>query len=191
MTEDKTKKQFAKKRVQKPAVAPRDATYLYNYALWYLGRFAASSGHLAKMLARKWQRVQLPPDTAMIAQVISRLLAEKWLQDDVYANSLTRGLRHKGLGARRIVQTAQSKGVEASLAQMALENTDSEKTNAGEDPELVAAQRWAQKKRLGPWRLNKPDTTPESLQKQKLKDMASLARAGFSHDIIKQALQNH
>jgi regulatory protein len=187
------KKTYTKKKPKAPT-APRDATYLYNYALWYLGRFAASSGHLAKMLARKWQRVQLPPDQDMINQVINRLIAEKWLQDDIYAQSLTRSLRAKGLGARRIVQTAQSKGVDANLAQQALTNTDAEKTASDDNTnaELTAAKRWAQKKRLGPWRTEertaKPDTTPEMAQKQKLKDMASLARAGFGHEIIRQVL---
>lgn len=180
------KKTYSKK-TPKVLVAPRDATYLYNYALWYLGRWSASSGHLAKVLARKWQVVQLPPDRDMITDVIARLLREKWLQDDIYAQSLMRGLRAKGLGTRRIVQTAQSKGLNAEFAQSTLSQTDNELGH--EDAELVAAKRWVQKKRLGPFRTIKPDLTPELIQKQKLKDMASLARAGFSHDIIKKALQ--
>lgn len=176
-----------KQREKKAPTAPRDATYLYNYALWYLGRWSASSGHLAKVLARKWQVVQLPPDHAMISQTIERLTREKWLQDDIYAQSLMRGLRAKGLGTRRIVQTAQSKGLNAEFAQSTLNQTDNELGH--EDAELVAARRWVQKKRLGAFRALKPDLTPELIQKQKLKDMASLARAGFSHDIIKKALQ--
>ena len=52
------------------------------------------------------------------------------------------------------------------------------------DPELEAARAYARRRRLGPWR-TKPDDSWERRQKE----LASMARAGFSFGVAKQALE--
>ncbi len=174
-----------------------DARYLENAALYYLQRYASSSQNLRNILSRKIQRGcahhgQNPDDfLALLDPLIARYQQSGLLDDTVYAQGRVASLRRQGLSRQAITQKLSQKGLSAADIAAALARIDAEAAaHAGDDSddphtrELAAARTLARRKRLGPWR-RKPLTDPKDAHKE----MAALARAGFSYDIIRRALE--
>ncbi|NBX03288.1 MAG: regulatory protein RecX [Alphaproteobacteria bacterium] len=161
----------------KPTRPPRapDAAYLERAALYYLERFSASSGHLETVLRRKIMRrckargESPEPYFENIAPLIARYEESGLLDDTRYAQAKVASLCRKGGSARMITAKLAVKGVPKTLT--------AEQLEADETSELEAAKNLVRRKKLG--------QNPE----RKTKDMATLARAGFSYAIAKQALE--
>lgn len=153
-------------------------TSLYNSAVYYLQRYAASSGYLREVMQRKMKRWQMNgleiPSEALqwIDEVVEKCINLGFVNDRLYAESKVNELRRAGRSHSYITRALQQKGVSNELLAEFLGH-DSE-------AELTAARRHIQRRRLG------RDTTPEGKQK----DLARLARAGFSLAVAKQALQS-
>jgi regulatory protein len=181
---------FAPKKTR-PVKTPTPQ-YLHNAALYYLGRYAASSKGLQRVLENKIRRAAMrDPDFAAdktrhemlrraITDLIAKFTAHGLLNDKAFTEMKVTSLRRQGRSARIIQQKLQAKGIDNSASATALEHYDNDHDNA----ELQAALRLAKKKRLGKFRTvtAKPD--------QMRKDIATLARAGFSFAIIKQVLDS-
>lgn len=156
-----------------PPKAP-DAAYLERAALYYLERFAASSGHLEKVLRRKIQRrcklraEEPEPYYKNILPLIERYQASGLLDDARFAQAKVSSMRRKGLSKRMIAVKLAQKGVGRDTA--------AEQIAADETTELEAAKNLVRRKKLG--------QNPEKRDK----DLAALARAGFPFSIAKQAL---
>lgn len=162
------------------------AQSLENAALHYLGRFSASSAHLKRVLLRRVDRSLRvhggDADAArrLVDALIERFCRSGLLDDAAYAAGKARSLRRRGTSRSIIAKTLRAKGVsadqaEAAMAELAVEN--GEEDGSGE---LAAAARLAQRKRLGPFR---PKDARADLRQR---DMAALARAGFSYDVARQ-----
>jgi regulatory protein len=151
-------------------------TSLANAALFYLSRYASSSGNLRRVLMRKVARSAAfyGDDPAPLKPVVDALVARHTktgaVNDIVYAESQTRALRRRGGSTRTIVQKLNAKGVPAEI----IAETAAALTEEGGD--LEAAYRLAQRRRLGPFRA---DNREENRQR----DMATLGRAGFGYQI--------
>ncbi|MDX9862653.1 MAG: RecX family transcriptional regulator [Rhodospirillales bacterium] len=154
-------------------------TYLENAALFYLQRFATSSENLRRVLMRKVERSARfhgtdPAEGARwVDALIARFLASRLLDDALYAESRATSLRRRGASRRTIALSLRQKGVEGEIIEGALAAAD----ETEEAPELAAAARLARKRRLGPYR------PPESRRDHRERDLAALARAGFSYDV--------
>jgi len=122
-----------------------------------------SAGHEAAAQARQTAR-----------QLVARLVESGAVNDQVFAESRARSLLRAGKSGRAIGAHLAAKGVAAALAADAVPDTA--------DGELAAAAIHARKRRLGPWRRAAP--APELTRKE----LGSLARAGFSHDIARRVL---
>ncbi|MBW2275273.1 MAG: RecX family transcriptional regulator, partial [Deltaproteobacteria bacterium] len=94
------------------------------------------------------------------------------VDDRAFALSLCKRLRRRGSSARRIRAGLIGRGVSDELADEVLG------CEAGETPDLVAACRYARRRRLGPYR---------GVERHE-RDLAALARAGFSRDIADRVL---
>ena len=175
-----------------------DARYLENAALYYLQRYASSSGNLKTVLTRKIKRGcahhgQNPEDfLPLLDPLIDRYRQSGLLDDAIYADGRVGALRRQGLSRQAIMQKLSLKGLGAADITAALARIDAQAAeNAGDAiddtaaRELAAARRMAQRKRIGPWR-RKPLADPKDAQKE----MAALARAGFSYDIARRALES-
>jgi len=81
-----------------------------------------------------------------------------------------------------IRQKLREKGVDSSHIDRAL--TDAESTEDG-DPEQMSAVAYAKRRRLGPYRKPYDDSW-----ERKRKDMATLARVGFSFGIAKEIIDS-
>ena len=151
-------------------------TALNNAALFYLSRFASSSGNLRRVLMRKVTRsaAHYGDDPAPFKPVVDALVAKYTangaINDTLYAESQARSLRRRGGSARVIVQKLSAKGVPAEI----VAETASGLSEDGGD--AAAALRLAKRRRLGPFR-----TANRTENRQK--DMAALGRAGFEYQV--------
>lgn len=162
--------------------SPRKATpkSLENAAAYYLQRFATSRAHLRRVLMRRVERSARAhgTDPAEGARAIEDIL-DKFerlglLDDAAYAEMRARSLRHRGASARLIAAQLMQKGLDADAVDTALAAADTE--DGAEDPERAAAATLARKRRIGPYRV------AENRKENREKDLATLARAGFSYD---------
>lgn len=172
-----------KKRPRQPKRISRQ--YLENAALYYLQRYATSAENLRRVLARKVKRScafhKLPEDEfhPMIEDLIKRYLSSGLLNDKGFAEARAATLRRQGKSRRAIEAKLQVKGLSKADIALAL-------SKAGDDDaaELTAALAHAKKKKLGRFR-TRPLKDPKDAQKE----MAAMARAGFSYEVARKALE--
>ena len=166
---------------QPPAIS--DAV-LEKSALFYLERFAASSAQLRRVLLRRVKRAEMLGTDKPVADgarrhietLIARFLASGLLDDRRFAEARAASLQRRGASRRRIRERLASKGVDREIVDAALETVD-EPTG-----ELAAACALVRRRRLGPYR---PAGTRAA---HRQKDLAALARAGFSLDMARKVL---
>lgn len=183
MTETPPKKKRKKRDPRK--ITP---SYLNNYAMFYLERFSSSSANLKKILMRRVHKSvpfhgepSIEKATQMVDDVVAKLIELKIIDDALYAKSRTTSFRRAGNSKRQISAKLFAKGLENEEIETAIETVD--KAHAHDNPELTAAIRYAQRRRIGPYR-SRPSSDPD----QDKKDLAKLARGGFSFDVAKKAL---
>lgn len=159
---------------------------LEQAALFYLERYAASSGQLRRVLLRRVKRAEMLGAAAdeigaardRIEALITRLLASGILDDRRFAESQAQSLQRRGTSRRHIRQRLAAKGIARDFVEDALEAMEPE----GETGELAAACMLARRRRLGPYR------APGKRGEFREKDLAALARAGFSLDVARRVL---
>lgn len=181
--------------------APRrlGATYLENAALHYLGRYASSVENFRRVMLRKINRsatfhnIDSAPFITQLEAMIGRYIKTGLLNDTQFAEAKTASLRRQGKSAQAIQAKLRAKGLPAGDIAGAIDTVDQRNIDYGLIPdeaeanaELAAALRLAQKKRLGRWRKTPLDADDH---KGRQREMAALARAGFSFDIVKKVLQ--
>lgn len=156
-----------------------DPAYLERAAVHYLERFGSSSENLRRVLLRKVKRRLEPGEpvgeeiVAAIAGVVDRVVASGLVNDQFYAGSKASSLARRGTSTRLIRVRLAAKGVAPELITAAVEESGAD--------DLALARRYAQRRRLGPWR-TRPD------QAAAAKDLAALCRAGFPYRIASAAL---
>ena len=172
---------------RRPRSSPVSLAELETKALSHLDRFDCSVAQLRKVLTRHAQRtmgqgtVRLPNETAdLIDQLVERYADSGLVSDARYAESLSRTLRDRGLGRQSIIERLRARGISARQAARALEAVDAD---GQADAELCAAEALVRRRRLGPWR------SEEQRAPHRRRDLAALARAGFSLDVALRALR--
>lgn len=155
---------------------------LENAAVFYLQRFPSSSANLRRVLARKVERARArgaevePAEVERLLGVVVQRMIDAGLVDDAaYARALTQSLFARGMSRRAIAQKLREKGVPEDEAARALARIAEEH----EDPERTAAFAFARRRRLGCYR------PLEQRRERREKDLAALARAGFSYSLAR------
>lgn len=169
------------------ARAPRKATpqSLENAALFYLQRFASSAENLRRVLMRRVERSVRIHDTdrdegrAAVDALVDRFQASGLLDDRAYAESRAMTLHRRGVPARGIRARLMEKGVAPDHIEVALAGL----AGTGDNTDFAAAVNLARRRRLGVYR---PLPAREDMRE---KDLAALARAGFSYDIARRILE--
>ncbi len=154
--------------------------YLHNAGLAYLQRFAASSGHFRTVMMRKIDRScrhHTDQDRTQCIETLESLI-EKFLHaglldDEAYTRGMVHSLRRRGLPARLITAKLQQKNVPSGLIKSALEENG--------DSDLLAAVRFARRKKLGPY--------DHDNKKPYDKSLAAMGRSGFGYDIARKTLE--
>lgn len=159
---------------------PLTAKRLTNIALYYLGRYESSVGQLRKILSRrvfkeKIKGADVPADVeSVIESILAKMVSDGYVDDRRFAESVARKCQSAGKSRQFLVGKLKTAGIDSDLIR--------ELTDGLSDSDLDAARRFVQKKKIGCFR---------PLEKQKecfKKDLAAMARAGFSFDVAKQAL---
>lgn len=159
------------------------ARSLENAALHYLKRYAATAAQLERVLVRRVDRSlrthggDRAEALGWVKALLDRLVRGGLVDDSAYAGMKAQSLRAAGRSARVIAQKLRMKGVAANLVQQKL----AEATSGLSEEE--AARIWARKKRLGPFR-REAGTREEHRER----DLAALARAGFSFGVAKKVI---
>lgn len=153
-------------------------TRIYDAALHYLQRYAASVEGLRRVLKRKLLRAQMRGEevpseaTIWIERAIEKCVRHNYVNDQSFTEQKIIALRRQGRSRQYIVGHLRQKGVADETVRAFLGQEE-------EGGDLDSAIRTVRRKRLG------RDTTPEGRQK----DLAKLLRAGFPMGIAKQALK--
>lgn len=186
----KTEQPHKKKRTPRKI----SSRYLENAALYYLQRYATSVDNLRQVLTRKVKRScafhEVSPDEfyPQIEALLERYIASGLLNDKAYAEGRVGSLRRQGRSRQNILSKLQTKGLPRDEIEAAINRIDREtREDNGIEPEFAAALKLARKKKIGTFNL-KPQTDPLLRRKEQQREMAMLARNGFSYDIAKRAL---
>ena len=148
---------------------PITYTRLKNIALFYLERYDASAYKLKTVLQRRVQKNimqgdSIPKDVSLwIQQIVTECIQLGYINDQRYAENQVRHLFEQGKSVRFIQQKLNVAGVDEQIVQSVLGSCD----------DYESAKIFARKKHLG---------------SDYKKDMAKLARAGFSYEIAKKVL---
>lgn len=155
-------------------------TGLFNAAVYYLQRYAASVAMLRRFLERRVKRAERahattwPEAAAWTERAITRLTAAGALDDTRLAEAKTASLRRAGKSTRMISLKLRQKGFAAELI--------SRSAGDGKAADLEAIETFARKKKLGRYR-------PEAQRQEKRqKDLAALMRAGYAYGLAKTLL---
>lgn len=149
----------------------------------YLKRYSTTVKNLRRVMTRKINRSikfhqgDLPQALGWLEELLAKLQRGGLVNDESYAETRVHSLRAGGRSARVIEQKLRLKGVPEKLAKAKVAEA------VADVPEEVAAQTWARRKKLGPYRR---DLTTRKENRQR--DLASLARAGFSFGIAKSVI---
>jgi regulatory protein len=169
------------------ASAPPDEGSLYQAALSYLARYAATESGLRRVLIRqvdRWARLQADAEVAApviaaargaIDGIIERLVKAEAISDTAFAESRAKSLVRSGQSNRAVQVRLIAKGVAPDLARAA--------SVSDAETELAAAVVLVRKRRIGAYRRSEADADARR------KELGLLARAGFSRDIALQALE--
>jgi regulatory protein len=175
-----------KKKKQPRKITP---TYLENSAIYYLERFSSSTDNLRRVMTRKimkscyfYQEDDIEEKKEWLEVVIAKLVRIGYLNDETYTNMKARSLRYSGNSKRNIMGKLKQKGLSEEMINKSLSKADEDLFD-GEDGEIEAAKHYAKKKRFGQYR------TKSEEENTKQKELASMARAGFSYDIAKKILE--
>lgn len=176
----------ASPRQQKPPKKITE-TYLHNAGLYYLQRFAASTGHFRTVMQRKIDRScrhHADQDrgecTAMLNCLIEKFTASGLLNDNIYSRGMVTSLKRRGFSERAIHARLQVKGLTQSEIQAALAGFHEDHTKDPDQTEFEAALKLARKKKLGPYAAGRETDLKKA--------MALFARAGFSFDMARRVL---
>jgi regulatory protein len=170
----------ARRRTRRRGQKAVTAELLEKAALHYLERFASSSTQLKRVLMRRVARSARAhgSDEAagarIVDAIVERYLRSGLLNDAAYAASRAASLRRRGASRHVIRGKLAMKGVESDLVDQTLATV--------EGSEIAAAAALARRRRLGPYRAS------ETRESHRQKDLAALARAGFSLDVARRVL---
>jgi len=158
---------------QRPVTQKR----LKNVALFYLSKYESSAENLRRVLKRRVLKAKLsgadvPAETeTWIEEIITSVTAAGYVDDKRFAQNLIEKYKAAGKSVKFIVQKLKNAGIQTESADI------------GDIDEQEAANRLVKKKKLGPFR------PPEKRKECFKKDLAVLARAGFSFDVACKALE--
>ena len=157
-------------------------TKLMTKAVDYLGRYATSQHRLREVLGRFALRKLDKHDPDKIAAAISATVTQcqtlGYLNDDAFAKSQARSHRQQGRSKLGIRQRLRQHRLDDTIIDAALDTADQHSANG----ELLAACRFARRRRLGPFYRQQYDDAQgrQALMQRQQRQLRSMARAGFT-----------
>ncbi len=164
------------------------ATYLENAGAHYLGRFAASRAQVRDVLMRKVRRsaehhgTDVEEGEKLVDDILGKFERLGFLNDAAYAEMRVRSLHERGTPVQGIRYKLREKGVGADVIDGALACFAEDEE--ARDLDMRAAVKFAERRRLGPF----SGADEDGRRDRREKDLAQLARAGFSYDVAERVL---
>ena len=158
-----------------------------NKAVDYLGRYASSQHRLRDVLGRFAKRKldQHDPDeiATAIDATVTRCQTLGYVNDAAFAQSQARSHRRQGRSQLGIRQRLRQHRLDDDVIDAALEVADEHAANG----ELLAACRFARRRRIGPFdhRQNDGDDRDAIMQRMQ-RQLGAMARAGFAMAISRK-----
>lgn len=181
---DRPKKKVKHERPKKRVPKKISPTYLHNAGLYYLGRYAASSGHFRNVMMRKITKSCMAhPDQnreqciKMLDTVIQTFCDTGLLDDTAYVSGRIKSMRRQGRSVRYIQNKLAEKSVPRDVIAEHLEPYISDEN------EREAAIIFARKKRV-----YDKDLSDSIIYKRV---MGQFARAGYSYSIAKEVIREY
>jgi len=167
------------------------SAWLQRSALHYVQRYPASVQRVRQVMVRRIERKlrEREGDRTLLLEeleeVLEALQRGGHLDDQRQAGLWLDTWHRKGLSARGMRAKLAEKGVPPVVVAQAL----GEFFDRADDPEggleLEAANNYARRRRLGPYRRHL-----EQREERRQRDLAALARQGFSFDIARQVIDH-
>jgi regulatory protein len=160
---------------------------LENIALHYLSRYESSSENLRKILKRRVYKASKHHETntnqanEWIEQIIDKMQRLEYINDDRYALNQLRRLWEKGASKRKMQAHLAQKGIPLEKITDILQNF-MDSLDIDDNFELIAAKKHAKRKKIGIYRQK------NQREDYRNKDLAAMARAGFSYEIAKKII---
>ena len=155
---------------------------LRSAGLRYLEKYAASTKSLRDVLNRRVSKCQPldDPDPYILKQciedIIEQFINAGLLNDQLFAQARADSLFNKGAS----IQMIRSKLTQKGIASVILDEIIANLIDEWKDPDLKAAVRFSQRKKIGPFRIRGHRAVFIK------RDLASLGRAGFSFEVAKK-----
>ena len=158
-------------------------TNLKDLAYSYLEKYSPSKQQLKVYLLKKYlTKIKGTKSkkevTLIIDEIISKLEKNKFLNDEMYADSKARMFLRRGYSLNKINQSLRNKGIQDEYVKKSINKIKENEI----EPDFVSALKLCKRRRIGPLR---PESNRELFYK---KDMGILARGGFSFDLSKRVL---
>ncbi|MCR5537111.1 MAG: recombination regulator RecX [Succinivibrio sp.] len=144
----------------------------YDYALKLLTRREYSRHELYQKLAKRYVK-------AVALKTLRHCIEANLQSDERYADMLVRHMSYQGYGPLKFVQSCRKQGIESSIYQPLVEDTDW----------LTLALEVLRHKAPHYLDSTEPDTQPSYAQRQKI--MAMLYRRGFPAALVAEAFESY
>ena len=168
---------------------PVTAAWLERAALHYLERYSASAEMLRRTLRRRVEKrarargEETGAFFAMVEATVARAVSAGLVDDARFAAARLATLRRRGTSSRGASAKLAAKGLSRDTVETAMEAERERIPEADATAiEAQAAQAYAKRRRLGPFR------RPETRALHRDRDLAALARAGFAYDLARRTV---
>ena len=154
-----------------------------NFAYVYIEKYSPSKQQLRTYLFKKLIKIQQKISSKkeifdLIDSVINTLVDQKFLNDKYYSDAKSKVFYRKGYSLNKIRYSLIKKGIDQKYIQDSISIIKENEC----DPDFFSAIRICRKKRIGP---NREENNRSLFYK---KDIAILARSGFSYETSKKVL---
>ena len=173
--------------MKRPA-RPITAKFLQNAAAFYLERYPATAEGLRRVLNRRVRKAEVADAPVMdnveqaIEAIVARFVEAGAINDKEFAQTKARALHRRGTSSRLTRQNLAHAGVDGDTLDRAMAALDEELDTNPAEREWQAAVALARRKRLGPFRVEK------DRRDKRLRDLATMARAGFAFDLARKVI---
>ena len=176
---------MARRRLREPT-----RERLLRRALYQLQRHATPRAHMERLLLRRAlgeaRALGLDPDEvrSRVAAVMAELDRMGLFDDRAFAEAKLRRWLARGVPPARIARRLVERGVDPAVVEAVMAELGGAGGEGGPEwAEIEAARAYVARRRLGPFR------PPEERARMREKDLAALARAGFSYAAARTALE--
>ena len=175
-----------KERKRRPT-PPLSVKWLTLAAVRHLERWPSSERRIRELLWKRVKRAQSfhggtrEEAAPLVAESMQALIESGMVDDGRFATLWVSSLRRRGTSPRMIQQKLRNKGVAHEHIQAAISGYEDDD---GEDAEMASARAYAKRRRLGPYR-----QPPDDSRERRRKDLAAMARAGFSYGVASDVLE--